>query len=47
MQWVALMFAGFLILGLRRSPLRAGGTVGVVAIVSAALLVWYTQMAPK
>jgi hypothetical protein len=47
MQWLAIMFAAFLFIGLRRSrtgvtPGRAGGAV--VLVVAVTLAIWYVQM---
>jgi hypothetical protein len=47
MEWVAVMFVGFLILGLRRTPTRINGSVAVIVIVAAAATVWYAQLATR
>ena len=44
MEWVAVMFVGFLILGLRRTATRINTTAAVVVVVAAAATVWYAQM---
>ena len=45
MQWVAIMVGGFLIVGLRRSTRHSW--LLVVAVVTAVLAVWFTQMGPR
>lgn len=47
MQWVAVMFVGFLVLGLRRSTTRLNTTVGVMVVVAGAVAVWYAQLSAK
>jgi hypothetical protein len=47
MEWVAVMFVGFLVLGLRRTATRINSTVAVVVIVAAAATIWYAQMSTR
>jgi hypothetical protein len=43
MQWLALMFVGFMVLGLRRHNGR-GVHALIVLLVAATLAIWYTRM---
>jgi hypothetical protein len=44
MQWMAIMLAAFLIIGLRRSMRTRTTVLAVVLTVAATLAVWFTQM---
>jgi hypothetical protein len=43
-QWVAIMFVAFLVIGLRVSRTRFDASVLVVVVVAATLAVWYSQL---